>query len=226
MSESQAKKHCIVIEENKQEDISNKLEKEAVSNRIYATRRLIKVNTEPPVYLSTVLALNSSVLCNIVQLHIKEPIDDVNEYGDKCIVCLPHDDIPQNTWAIFGLMIENMFKDTQTNMINNNTLDDLLYICFKYDIKFELIVGNKLLAGWSHLMLVIKTICDIKCKQYFPRTQNITDIKKYYDVIGNKFENQLSQYKTREGKILYLSSFEVVPTIHYTIMSIIAHQAL
>lgn len=222
MTERPAKKQCVVVvngDSKIKEDPANKLEKETVNKRVYATRRLIKVNTEPPMYLNTCLILHSSVLSSLTHLNMKEPIIDANDYGDKCIISIDNDNIPRDTWLLLGFIIENTVIDLHTKLINNNTLDDLLYICFKYDINVAYVIGGSALGRYEKILLVINTICSIKCKQYFPRTQNIPEIKKYYDMIGSLFGISIVNYKNREDMIIRLAYFEIIPTVHHAILS-------
>lgn len=229
MTESPTKKQCVVAKGKDVIEVKedpSKLEKEAVDKRVYATRRLIKVNTEPPEYLSTFLILHSPVLSSLTHLNMKdESVNDTNDYGDKCIISIDNDNIPRDTWTLFVLITENTANNSHTNLINNNTLDDILYICFKYDINFNYVIGSRVFGGdggiYEKLLLVINMICSIKCKQYFPRTQNIPEIKKYYDRIGSSFGAYIISDKDTGTVdiVARLAYFEIIPNVHHAIVS-------
>lgn len=139
--------------------MAERLEQEVVKNRISATEHLIKIATEPPVYLSTSLISKSSVLTSMVSTISYN--SESNELRDKCLVCLPHDGIPYDIWKIFSLVIDG--NETKSIEINDTSLDDLFYICLKYDISFTFVSTNT--KDWIKIQSLIINIYDNSCKQ-------------------------------------------------------------
>lgn len=194
-------------------------EKQDIQKRIEASRCLIKVNTEPPTYLNTLLINESEVLTTIATLTLKDDYYEKNEYGDNCLVCLPHDGIPRDTWLLFSELINTTYSGTCE--INETILDDLFYICFKYGVKFTLMmesesVGQVItqLTNWSKIQRVIHLICDSKCRQIFPRTQNIPEINEYYKTLGEHYVQRVCRrHFLKEKQLEFYDSLEIVPPI-------------
>lgn len=201
-------------------------EKESIRERLNATYKLIKVTTEPPMYLSTSLIFESSVLTSIAQLNISDGLFETNEFGDKCFICLPSDDIPRDTWIVFGLLIDN--NDVESVDINDTTLDNLFYICFKYDIAFDLIseTEHSTTVKWTKIQSVIQMIYAKSLKQRFPKTQSISEIGSYYKILGRVYASTIYNCHMRQEKISRLQYYEMIPTIHHAITSAIAIRAL
>ena len=188
-------------------------EKEAISERIAASQRLVKILTEPPAYLSSSWIYDSKVLTVIANSTIKDTSDsDQNDFGDKCLVCLPSDGIPRETWIMFDTL-RNPSTDPELYTVNETTLDDLFYICLKYDINFTLIseTPSSTAKKWSQIQLAIFLILHNNCKQRFPRTQNIPEIDEYYKIIGDNYAYQLSRYKIAERKVKFLDLLKRIP---------------
>ena len=217
MAEISARKEYQSDEERK---LSERLEKEVVKNRISATERLIKIATEPPVYLSTSLISESSVLTSMV--HSTSHNSETNGFGDKCLVCLPHDGIPRDTWKIFSLLINN--SETKSIEINDTTLDDLFYICFKYNISFTLIseTTETNTKDWTKIQAVIINIYDKSRNQRFPRTRDIPEVNSYYEILGKVFAKIILGHKRRKERISSLQYYKMIPSIYHAITSEIA----
>ena len=230
MAESPAKKQCVTTEEKKLEDPGQRLEQEVIYERIYATRKLIKINTEPPTYINTLLVITSKsrVLDSMTHTSIKDSTFETNEFGDRCLLCLPHENIPRQTWVLLDMLFNNGYTLDSADIINNTTLDDLLYICFKYEIKIGLIADIKCPTNgsWTKLQLVIMSINARKIKQYFPRTQDIPEVNQYYSTLGSVYADAATRFGTLEDKMSFLSSFDLIPPIHHATMTIIATRAL
>ncbi len=224
MTESPAKKQCVATEEKKS---THEQEKESIRERLNATYSLIKITTEPPVYLSTSLIYESPVLTNIAHLNISDGSFETNEFGDKCFVCLPSDEIPRDTWVVFGLLIDND-EITESININDTTLDDLFYICFKHDIRFDLIseTEHSTTTKWTKLQSVIEFIYARSCKQRFPRTQPISEINSYYSVLGKVYAGAIYNCGDRGEKLSRLQYYEMIPSIYHAITSSIAIRAV
>ncbi len=189
-------------------------EKQDIQKRIEASRRLIKVNTEPPAYLNTLLINESEVLTTIATLTLKDNSFEKNEYGDNCLVCLPHDGIPRDTWLLFSDLINTTYSGTCE--INETILDDLFYICFKYGIKLTLMMEVELtseMTNWFKIQRVIYLICVSKCRQIFPRTQNIPEINEYYKILGEHYVRRMSRTFYKEKRLEFYDSLEIVPPI-------------
>ena len=218
MAEISVRKECQSDEERK---LAERLEKEVVKNRISATERLIKISTEPPVYLSTSLISKSSVLTRMVHSAISHN-SETNGFGDKCLVCLPHDGIPRDTWKIFSLLIDD--NETKSTEINDTTLDDLFYICFKYNIIFTLIseTTETNTKDWTKIQAVIINIYDKSCKQRFPRTRDIPEVNSYYEILGKVFAKIILGHKRRKERISSLQYYKMIPSIYHAITSEIA----
>jgi hypothetical protein len=191
-------------------------EKQNIQKRIEASRCLIKVSTEPPAYLNTLLINESEVLTTIAILTLKDDYREKNEYGDNCLVCLPHDGIPRDTWLLFSKLI-NTKKYSGTFEINETILDDIFYICFKYGVKFTLMMESESVAeftDWSNIQRVIYLICTSKCRQIFPRTQNIPEVNEYYKTLSEHYLRRVARrtfYK--EKRLEFYELLEIVPPV-------------
>ncbi len=202
-------------------------EKEAVNERILESRRLIKITTEPATYLNTAIISKSPVLTSMIYAIMTHNIknstfetNETNKYGDRCLICLPHDDIPSETWLLFGYLVDKCFT-LDMNMINETTLDDLLYICFKYEISLCTMLINET----GDLQPIIQAILNRKIKQNFPRTQN-PKINEYYTELADWFIDSLSRFKHPKQKISHIASLEIIPPLHYAVASEIAKRAM
>lgn len=203
-------------------DPIKELEKEAVNERILESRRLIKITTEPATYLNTTIISKSPVLISMIYASIKNSTfetHETNKYGDRCLICLPHDDIPSETWLLFGYLVDKCF--TLDIVINETTLDDLLYICFKYEISLCAMLINEV----GDLQPIIQAILNRKIKQHFPRTQN-PKINEYYAELAYWFIDSLSRFKHPKQKISHITSLEIIPPLHYAVASEIANRAM
>ena len=209
-------------------------EKEAISERIAASQRLVKILTEPPMYLSSSWIYDSKVLTVIANSTIKDTPEsdqseqiEKNDFGDKCLVCLPSDGIPRETWALLDTLRTDL-TDPKLYTVNETTLDDLFYICFKYDINFTLIseTPSSTAEKWSQIQLVIFLILRNNCKQRFPRTQNVPEIDEYYKIIGDNYAYQLSRFKDTERKVKFLDLLKKIPTIQHAAAYAIAMRAI
>ena len=203
-------------------DPIKELEKEAVNERILESRRLIKITTEPATYLNTAIISKSPVLTSAIYANMKNSTfetHETNKYGDKCLICLPHDDIPSETWLLFGHLVDKCF--TLDIVINETTLDDLLYICFKYEISLCTMLINET-GDWQP---IIQAILSRKIKQHFPRTQN-PKINEYYAELADWFIDSLSRFKNPKQKISHIASLEIIPPLHYAVASELANRAM
>ncbi len=225
MAESPAKKQCVATEEKKLEDPVQIFR--AVKERITASQHLIKITTEPPVYLNTAL-ISKSALSDAAYAGMKDTSFATNEFGDRCLICLPHDNIPRGTWLLLGNLFNNIFTPESADSINNTTLDDLLSICLRYFINFDVISPTKYVErkGPQKLMLVIQTMIDRKIKQDFPKTYMISVVSGYYEKLGNWFADSLVQFKYPAQKIAYMASLEIIPPLHHAVMSVIANRTM
>lgn len=214
------------MEEDKSSSSSG-MEEEIVHDRIFASMHLIKVKTEPPVYLSTSLIYGSNVLTNIAFASIKDTEFETNQYGDRCLLCLNNDNIPYQTWVLLGLLADGRYKN-QVDLINNYTIDDLMYICLEYDITFSRIseVSYSMYHEFCKLPSIILDICRIVCKQYFPRTQNISELNISYNTLGRVISEYMVKYKKFEEKMEFLTRLEIVPLVHHAVTSALTKQLL
>lgn len=200
-----------------------------LQKRIQAGRRLIKIATEPPTYINTKLITTSPVLTVIACLESAEE----NKFGDKCLVYLHSDGIPRETWVLFGLLAEGTIKFGSEYTINSNTLDDLFYICYKYDVPLTYIsdITYSKLGGWVKLQSVIIRIVRKNCKQYFPRMLGASEIgrleiDKFYKALAYVFAEHILNIEAKLQKLQNLQSFEIIPPLHSSITLILATKLL
>lgn len=224
MAESPAKKQCIGAEEKN----SAKSEKDVVNERMHAAWSLIKISTEPPTYLRSHIISSSTVLTSMAYTSMKDNTFETNEFGDRCMICLPHDNISRETWMLLASLLSDSFTLELAGAINNNTLDDMFHICFKYDIPISFVSETKLPAKreWKKLQAIILIMNLRKIKQRFPRTIDISEINGYFKVLGDLYADFIVQYRTQEEKISFLSSFEIVPPVHHAITTSLTTRAI
>lgn len=198
-------------------------EEDVINKRIYASVRLIKVDTTPPVYLHTSLIGKSPVFKTIAHLVTKDSVPEMNEYGDKCMICLPHENIPHETWKVLELLIDDKYT-TESNLINNNTLDDLLYICFKYDLPFNIISDLEYsVRQHTKLLKVIIDICKQSCKQYFPKTGHIPKINEHYAEWGSVLFKVLKyEYHRYDDRLSFLTSLKMIQPLYDILLLVVA----
>ncbi len=213
MAESAAKRPRVAEEKVAAE---NQLEKEAVIERINAGRRLIKVNTNPPTYLNTLIIPESHVLTTMSFLNLKENTFEKNDFDDRCMVCLPHEGISRNVWILLNSLLENLSTHTATlaEVVNDTLLDDIFYICNKNDIPLRLILDKP-----TKLMAIIGFIRLKKHTQHFPKTRRILGVDEYYKMISKNCADQMARYSIVEEKKSYLATFECIPPLHHAITS-------
>lgn len=195
-------------------------EKEEVENRIFAATHLIKVDTTPPSYLPTLTIRKSSVIAKLICISAKDSEYEVNEYGDRFVLCLPSDNIPYETWKILQLLIDNQYKKG-LSLTNNNTLDDLLYICFKYDIAFKCIsdAHDSHYKKWTKLFVLIIEICELSHEQCFPRTKHIEHINTYYtDVLAPMLYGYITNTLQTKYRKSFVNRLRMVQPIYINIM--------
>lgn len=218
------------MSEPKRQKTEAKEDKEEVDRRIFSATHLIKVDTTPPVYLQTSLISKSSALTNLTHSSMKDSAPEVNEFGDKCVVCVPHGNIPYGTWKILELLIDDNYNKG-LGLINNNTLDDLFYICFAYDIPFTMISeldysGDSDMV-WKKLPVVILEICELKCKQYFPKTENVPQINTNYTILGEMFHDYLIyKYINLDKRLTFLGVLTIIAPIYNVITLKLCEKAL
>lgn len=98
----------------------------------------IVVETNPITRLQTAIVHNSDPLLAFAESF--KDSSDRNKY-ENCIIILNDDDISIETWQLIALLFREV--DLTTSVFSSDTLDDMLYILHKYDIRLsELMLDN------------------------------------------------------------------------------------
>ena len=225
MTESPAKKQCVDAEDVKSK---HEIVKKRAEERIHATQHLIKVTTEPPVYLNTNLILNTSLIYDMKLTKINDGITELNEFGDKCILVLRDDKIPRETWALFGLLVDDMVEPETEYAINKNTFDDLLMICMMNDLPLSTISETEYSKHkpWRKLQVIINLICSKKYEQIFPETEDIFKFAEYYGILGDVYMDYVISGSTAKERATRLNNFEIIPPLHHAIVNKLAIKTL
>lgn len=171
-----------------------------VCARALAAQHRIKVNCDPPVYLHNNLLSNSDVLRIAYSMAQKEsPIYD--SFGDRLFVIIEHDGISAEEWTD----IKNMLSPMRMRGIpcKPYTIDNLLYICNKYNISLS--------SMGIHFILEQRIRHAIYRIRFIRMNSQIAN-PMYYNMVVNIYKDVLKKETT--CKRLLLSMFHL-PRIMY-----------
>lgn len=146
---------------------------------------LVTITADSVVRIPTRFAELSRELTMMMQMYVMDSSKrKIFEFEDKCILELPGDDVPLDSWEFIGEVVRS--SAFPMKLIRRHALDDMLYIFHKYNIKLSAVVKD-LNSFTSEFVSAIVGLCE------FPRMQVEENNPMYWGFLHNSYWNAIIQ---------------------------------
>lgn len=180
-----------VIKLNKKRKKLTQIEEE---KKAYASYHQVIVNTTPPIYMSNKMISMSD---KIRKMQDEYKGNEVDQYGNKCLVKISHEAIPIEVWEILNHLFDQKLIKTKC-VFKTITFDALFWILAKYNISMAFISAPDL--------ELLKKICgDLLLTQDFIKLPSLINDKIYVPFLIDIAQVTVTQIMQYDARLEFMS---------------------
>lgn len=172
-----------------------------VNKLLEASQKLIQVNTNPPIYLSSTLLSKSDILKQLSSVYCMLGNRSMNQGYPILLELYNEDNMSRESWEALNRMTENSIPNTPS--VENTTIDDVLYLLNKYKIAAASLPFNEP-ASVIRLQEIILT------GGIFPRLESREANPIYYDYVVKAYLDLLSAKGISTLESLYKNHINLI----------------
>ena len=177
----------------------------SVKRLLDASQRLIKVNTDPPIYLGSKILYTSKTLMHLSSVYCLSNDKAINQGHTMFLELDNTDDIPIESWEALDDLIEKSTLPAST--VSNTIIDDILYLLNKYEIRTPSLPFDKPTKLSNRLCNTIYS------SGIFPRLDSNKANPTYYKHVVNAYAILLRNKEENILENLYKNNVDLIKDV-------------